>query len=403
MILTPYNPYFCRMNITEVFEPNRKQTLAITTLFGVEDLVVDELKSLGAIDIEKGNRVVHCKGDLKVIYKSCLQLRHAIRVLVYLDEFEAAGPEELYDGAMKLPWEDFIDFKTTFSINFAIHSEHYSHTMYASLKLKDAIVDRVRNVTGNRPSIDKVNPDYQFLLHISDEFVSIYLDASGPTLNRRGYRGESVEAPINETLASALVKMTGWDGKVPLIDGMCGSGTIPIEAVYQARNIPSQWYRSKFGINTWRNYDPALMAQVREEAKAKVKDLDTEVFASDISEISLRSAEHNIKNARCENYIQTSLKAFDNLKKPADHGIIIINPPYGERLDPDDINDFYRGIGDTLKSNFEGWDAWIITSNKEALKHLGLRTSKRIKLYNGPLETRFVRYELYKGTRKSQD
>lgn len=390
------------MDISSVFEPKTKQNLAVTTLYGVEELVADELKALGAINIEKGNRVVHCKGDLKVIYKSCLQLRHAIRVLVYLDEFEAAGPEELYDGAMKLPWEDLVDFKTTFSINFAIHSEHYSHTMYASLKLKDAIVDRVRDVTGNRPSIDKNNPDYQFLLHISDEFVSIYLDASGPTLNRRGYRGESVEAPINETLASALVKMTGWDGKVPLIDGMCGSGTIPIEAVYQARNIPSQWYRSKFGFNTWRNFDPELMSLVRNEAKAGVKDLETKVFASDISEISLRSAEFNIKNARCEPYIQSSLKSFNKLEKPADHGIIIINPPYGERLDPDDINDFYREIGDTLKNNFQGWDAWIITSNKEALKHLGLRTSKRIKLYNGPLETRFVRYELYRGTKKTK-
>ena len=395
-----HNDYFCRMDIQSVFEANNKQTIAVTTLYGLEELVGNELKSLGASNVETGNRVVHCEGDLKLIYKSCLQLRHAIRVLVYLDEFEAHGPEELYEGALKLPWEDFIDFKTTFSINFAIHSEFYSHTMYASLKLKDAIVDRIREKTGNRPSIDKVNPDYQFLLHISDEFVSIYLDASGPTLNRRGYREESVEAPINETLASGLIKLTGWDGTIPLLDGMCGSGTIPIEAVYQARNIPSQWYRSKFGFNTWRNFDPALMTLVRNEAKAHVKDLDTEIFASDISDVSLHSARHNLKNARCDKYISTELSAFENLQKPAERGVLIINPPYGERLDPDDINSFYKKIGDTLKSNFQGWDAWIITSNKEALKHLGLRTSKRIKLFNGPLETRFVRYELYKGSRK---
>lgn len=388
------------MEMTSIFEPARKQKLAITTLFGLEELLADELDALGAKHIEIGNRVVHCEGDLKTIYKSCLQLRHAIRVLLFLEEFEAVGPDQLYDKAVKLPWEDFLDFKTTFSINFAIHSEHYSHTMYASLKLKDAIVDRIREQTGNRPSVDKDNPDYQFLLHISDEFVTLYLDASGPTLNRRGYRGEAVEAPINETLASALVKFTGWDGKVPLLDGMCGSGTIPIEAVYQARKIPSQWYRSKFGFNTWKNYDPILMSTVRSEAKANVKDLETEVFGSDISDVSLQSARHNIGNARCDKYISTSISSFADLKKTSDTGIIIINPPYGERLDPDDINNFYKEIGDTLKNEFQGWDAWIITSNKEALKHIGLRTSRRIKLYNGPLETRFVHYELYSGTRK---
>ena len=392
------------MDIKKVFQPEIEQTLAVTTLYGLEELLADELDELGASHIEIGNRVVHCKGNLKTIYKSCLQLRHAIRVLVHLDEFEAFGPDEMYDKAVKIPWEDFLNFNNSFAINFAIHSEHYNHTMFASLKLKDAIVDRVREQTGNRPNVDKDNPTYQLLLHISDEFVTLYLDASGPTLNRRGYREESVEAPINETLASALIKFTEWDGKIPLLDGMCGSGTIPIEAVYQARKIPSQWYRSKFGFNTWENYDPALMTTVRNEAKAGVRDLKTEVLGSDISDVSLQSAVHNIKNARCDKYISTSLNAFEDLEKPedADRGVIIINPPYGERLDPDDINFFYKEIGNTLKNKFQGWDAWIITSNKEALKHIGLRTSKRIKLYNGPLETRFVHYELYRGTRKSK-
>ena len=390
------------MDIKSVFQPENEQSIAVTTLYGLEELLADELDELGASHIEIGNRVVHCKGNLKTIYKTCLQLRHAIRVLVQLEEFEADDPDKLYDKAVEMAWEDFLDFDSSFAINFAIHSEFYTHTMYASLKLKDAIVDRVREKTGNRPSVDKDNPDYQFLLHISDEFVTIYLDASGPTLNRRGYREESVEAPINETLASALIKFTGWDGTTPLLDGMCGSGTIPIEAVYQARKIPSQWYRSKFGFNTWENYDPALMTLVRNEAKAGVRDMKTEVFGSDVADVSLHSAVHNIKNARCDKYIQTSLKAFEDLEKPDDRGTIIINPPYGERLDPDDINFFYKEIGNTLKNKFQGWDAWIITSNKEALKHVGLRTSKRIKLYNGPLETRFVHYEMYRGTRKDK-
>ena len=388
------------MNIQDTFQAKNFQTLAVTTLYGLEELLADELRELGAKNVEIGNRVVHCLGNQKTIYTACLNLRHAIRVLVLLDEFEAKSPDELYDNSMKLPWEDFLDAKKTFSINFAIHSEFFTHTMYASLKLKDAIVDRIREKTGDRPSVNKSFPDYQLLLHISDEFVSLYLDASGDTLNRRGYRDESVTAPINETLASAIVKFSGWDGTTPFIDGMCGSGTIPVEAVYQARNIPSQWYRPRFGFMTWENYDFNLWKLVRDEAKEKVTTLDTEVFASDNSEISLHAAQYNIKNARLDKYIKTDLTGFEDLQRPAEKGVIIINPPYGERLDPDDINDFYQMIGDTLKHNFDGWDAWIITSNKEALKHLGLRTAKRIKLYNGPLETRLVHYPLYRGSKK---
>lgn len=389
------------MDIKSVLDAQHKQTLAITTLYGVEELLANELRNLGVKNVEIGNRVVHCKGNLKAIYKTCLNLRYAIRVLVLLEEFEAFNPDELYVKALELPWSDLMNVRNSFAINFAIHSEHYSHTMYASLKLKDAIVDQIRNKTGMRPSVDKENPDYQFLLHISDEFVSIYLDASGPTLNKRGYREESVEAPLNETLAAAIVKFTDWDATEPLMDGMCGSGTIPIEAAFLARNIPSQWYRQNFGFRHWDNFDQELWNEVREEAKSRVKDLDTEIFASDIMDTSLAAAKHNMTNARVAKYIQTDLISFTDLEKPSEHGVLIINPPYGERLEPEDINELYREIGDTLKKKFDGWDAWIITSNKEALKHLGLRTSKRIKLYNGPLETRLVHYAMYRGSMKN--
>ncbi|UTW66743.1 class I SAM-dependent RNA methyltransferase [bacterium SCSIO 12643] len=389
------------MNVKKIFDPKSEQTIAVTTLYGLEELLADEIKQLGAKNVEVGNRVVHCSGNLKFIYKSCLQLRHALRVLVYLDEFEAFNPDQLYEKAYNLSWEDFMGHQSTFAIHYTVNSKHFTHTKYASLKLKDAIVDRIRQKSGQRPSIDKDRPDYQFFLHISDEFVSIYLDASGPTLNRRGYREETVEAPLNETLAAALVRLTKWDGSVPLIDGMCGSGTIPIEAVYQARRIPSQWYRSRFGFNTWKNFDKDLMSEVRNEAKSAVKDLKVPVYASDISDVSLASTNHNVRNARCDKHITSQLSAFKDLKKKEDQGVIIINPPYGERLTPEDINRLYKEIGDTLKQNFQGWDAWIITSNKDALKHIGLRTSKRIKLYNGPLETRFVHYELYRGSKKA--
>jgi putative N6-adenine-specific DNA methylase len=390
------------MDAKKLFTPQENQTIAVTTLFGLEEILAEELREIGAQKVEIGNRVVHCQGNLKLIYHACLQLRHAIRVLVFVEEFIARGPEELYKKAKKMEWETLFPANKTFSINFAVHSELYSHTMYASLKLKDAIVDRFREVTGTRPSVNKEYPDYQFLLHISDEFVSIYLDASGETLNRRGYRDESVMAPINETLASGIIKFTGWDGSVPLMDGMCGSGTIPIEAVYIARKIPSQWYRPRFGFMTWKNYDFDMWKAVREEAKEHVRDLQTPVFASDQSAEAIHATQVNCKNARLEKYIRIQQKDFENLEKTGEKGVLILNPPYGERLDPEDINEFYRMIGDHLKQNFQGWDAWIITSNKEALKHLGLRTARRIKLFNGPLETRLVHYPLYQGSKKEK-
>lgn len=388
------------MNIDNLFDSKHTQEIAITTLFGLEDLLVDEIKLLGGKKVEKGNRVVHCEGDLQFIYKCCLGLRHALRVLLFVEDFEAEGSDDLYDAAYKMPWEDFIPTDKTFAIDFSVHSQYFNHSKYASLKLKDAIVDRIRMKTGHRPSINPKQPDFQLFLHISDKFVSIYLDAAGETLNKRGYREEAVTAPINEILAAGIVKLTGWDGTVPLLDGMCGSGTIPIEAVYQARNIPSQWYRTYYGFMTWSNYDFDLWKSVRDHAMKGVKPLETEIRACDISDVSLQATRINIGKARLEKYISTEVIPFQEQESFARKGIIIINPPYGERLMGDEINDFYKEIGDTLKNNFDGWDAWLITSNKEALKHLGLRTAKRIQLYNGPLETRLVHYPLYRGTRK---
>lgn len=396
-----HSAYICIMNAEQIFSTSKVQTLAITTLYGLEEILAAQLIALGAKNVTPGNRVVHCEGNLKFIYSACLNLRYALRVLVYLDEFEATNPDELYDQAVKLPWQNLIQTNETFAINFAIHSDFFTHTKYASLKLKDAIVDKIRNEKGERPSIGRSKPDYQLLLHISDEFVSLYLDASGAPLNQRGYRDEFVAAPLNETLAAAIIKFTGWDGKSPLIDGMCGSGTIGIEAGFLARNIPAQWYRTWYGFKTWKNFQQDLWDQVKLEAKAQVTQIDQIIYCSDVSDFALKSAEANIANARLTKEISTQQIAFEEIEKPASNGTIILNPPYGERLNPVDINALYKRIGDTLKQNFDGWDAWIITSNKEALKHLGLRTAKRIKLYNGPLETRLVHYPLYRGTKKN--
>lgn len=390
------------MNTNNIFKPTIEQEIAVTTLFGLENLVADELKKIGAKNVESGNRVVHCKGDLKLIYNACLHLRCALRVLVFMSEFTARNTDELYENALTLPWNSFLKPEQSFAINFAVNSEYFTHTKYASLKLKDAICDQIRNETGARPSIDTKKPDYQFLLHISDEFVSIYLDASGDTLNKRGYRQDSVIAPLNETLAAGIIKLSGWDPSTPLLDGMCGSGTIPLEAAFIARNIPSQWYRIEYGFKGWKNYDPELWKNVKLAAKEKVNTRKTHIYASDMNDAAIASTQNNIANAKMEDYITVQFGEFEKRSKPHPKGTIILNPPYGERLNPKDINFLYKHVGNTFKNHFDNWDAWIITSNSEALKNVGLRTQKRIKLYNGALEVRFVHYPLYLGTKKKR-
>lgn len=390
------------MNTNHIFNSSHQQEIAVTTLFGLEEIVAEELKAIGATDVEAGNRVVHCRGDLKTIYNACLHLRCALRVLIYLDEFEAKDPDELYDQAVKLPWNDFLNPSQSFAINFAINSEYFTHTKYASLKLKDAICDQIREHHDARPSIDTKNPDYQFLLHISDEYVSLYLDASGDTLNKRGYRQESVIAPLNETLAAGLIKLSGWDPSTPLLDGMCGSGTIPLEAAFIARNIPSQWYRTAYGFKGWKNYDAELWKSVKLAAREKVNTNKTYIYASDMNDAAIAATQTNITNAKMDDYITVQFGEFEKRSKPHPKGTIILNPPYGERLNPNDINFLYKRVGNTFKNHFDNWDAWVITSNSDALKNVGLRTQKRIKLYNGALEVRFVHYPLYLGSKKTR-
>jgi putative N6-adenine-specific DNA methylase len=317
-------------------------------------------------------------------------------------EFEAKNTDELYEEAVQLPWDEFLRPDQTFAINFAINSEYFTHTKYASLKLKDAICDQIREKHDARPSINTSLPDYQFLMHISDEFVSIYLDASGDTLNKRGYRQESVIAPINETLAAAMVKLSGWDPTTPLLDGMCGSGTIPLEAAFIARKNPSQWYRTQYGFKGWKNFNQDLWNEVKMESKQNVNSNKTYIYASDMSDQAIAATQNNIANAKMEDFITVQFGEFEKRSKPHPKGTLILNPPYGERLAPKDIFFLYKRMGNTFKNHFDNWDAWVITSNSDALKNVGLRTQKRIKLYNGALEVRFVHYPLYLGSKKKR-
>lgn len=381
---------------------NEMQSVSVKTLFGLEELLVKELEDIGVTDIKQANRIVHCKTDLRGIYRINLESRLALRALVNLLSFRVKNPDELYDYVKDFAWEDIIPVEETFAIDFTVHSSLFTHGKFASLKMKDAIVDRIRDKKGARPSVDIEEPDYRLNLHISEHFVNISIDSSGDSLHKREYRTATVAAPMNEVLAAGMVKISGWDGECDLMDPMCGSGTILIEAVLAARKIPSLWYREIFGFMTWANYDKELWEEVRENARAGFTTFNGNVYAYDRSSKAISIAKYNMQNAHLEKWIQTESLTFEKVKPRSNKGIVLMNPPYGERMYKKDIIDFYKMIGNQLKRNFGGWEAWIISSNEEALKFIGLKPEKRLKLFNGPLEVQLAQYILFEGNRKDE-
>lgn len=381
---------------------NKENDISVKTLFGLEDLLVKELEGLDIKDIRQANRIVHCKTDLRGIYRICLETRLALRVLINLVSFKVKDPDELYERVKEFPWEEYIGLDETFAIDFTVHSSVFTHGQYASLKVKDAIVDRIRDKKGARPDINFEDPDYQINLHISEQFVSISLDASGESLHRREYRTATVAAPMNEVLAAGMVKLANWDGECDLMDPMCGSGTLLIEAVLAARNIPSVWFREKFGFMSWKNYDEALWLEIREDARSRFKSFTGNVYGYDRSSKAVSIAKYNMENAQLDKWIHTEGYTFEKVVPRSKKGILLMNPPYGERMEKNDIIAFYKMIGDQLKKNFGGWEAWIITSNEEALKFIGLKPDKKFKLFNGPLEVKLAKYVLFEGSRKDE-
>ncbi len=383
-----------------MFATHKEVDIAVKTLFGFEELLAEELRELGVEHLQTGNRIVHFKGDLAMIYRCCLNLRLALRVYIHIHSFRADDANDLYAKAMHHPWESILTKYKTFAIDFTVNSPLFRHGKYASLKLKDAIVDRIRDHTGGRPNVDTEEPDYRFYLHISNNEVDIYLDAAGESLHKRGYRKDTGPAPINEVLAAGIIKLSGWDRQSPFMDAMCGSGTIPIEAALMAKNIPPLWKRQAFGFREWSNFNPGLWRDIRSEARKKMSEYEGLIYASDISDKAVRVAIDNIIHANVDDVVSIKRMAFDQLRPKHDHGTLIINPPYGERMQKDDIMAFYKSVGDTLKNHFPGWDAWVFSSNIKALKNIGLRPSRKIKLFAGKLESRLMHFPLYHGSKE---
>ena len=373
------------------------------TFFGLEEILADELLKLGAKKINIGVRNVSFYGDKGFLYKANLSLRTAIRILKPIVVFNVNDDKELYSSFFNFNWEDYISVDNTFAIDSVLNSDFFTHSLYVSQKAKDGIVDRYRKLFKTRPSVDSINPDLKINIHIRNKCCTVSLDSSGKPLNQRGYRSQTNIAPINEVLAAGIILLSEWDLESDFLDPMCGSGTLLIEAAMLATNYPPNIKRSNFSFKNWNDFDLDLFVTITKSVLSKIKPFNNKILGFDKSPSAISKCNQNIINAGLEDVISISKEDFFRSKKHNDDYLyIVFNPPYGERLRID-IELFYKKIGDTLKTNYTNSCTWFITSSIEALKYVGLRPSRKIKLFNGKLESRLAKYEIYSGSKKKKN
>ncbi len=370
------------------------------TFYGFEELLAKELLQLGAKEIKPGNRMVSFLGDLGFMYKANLCLRTALKILKPIHTARVQNEEELYQLFYDFPWEEYLDVDSKFVIDSVVTGTLFTHSQYASQKAKDGLVDQFRDKHNERPSVDLNRPDLRINLHIQDDFCTISLDSSGASLHHRGYRTLTNIAPLNEVLAAGLIQLSGWKGNSDFLDPMCGSGTILIEAAMLACNIPANINRKTFAFEKWIDWDADLFEKIQSSQLKKVKNPSIQIKGSDKAPSAIEKATINIENANLSEFITLEKKDFFQVEKETKGPLhLLTNPPYGERLDGD-MNALYQGIGDSFKQSFPNTHAWIISSNMEAIKCVGLRPSRKIKLFNGKLESRLLYYPIYEGTKK---
>ncbi len=372
------------------------------TLFGFEDLLAKELTQLGALHVKAGVRNVSFTGDKGFMYKANLGLRTAVKILKPIHTFKVISEKDLYDKIYKMPWEDYMKSSGTLAVDATIHSQLFTHSLYVAQKTKDAIVDRFRDNTGERPNVDLKFPDLKINVHIDRQQCTISLDSSGDSLHKRGYKLATNIAPINEVLAAGLIMLSGWDGQTDFMDPMCGSGTMLAEAAMIACNIPPNLMRKEFAFERWSDWDVDLFEKIEDSLLSKTRDFHHKIIGYDKAPSAVAKAKENIKNAKLDDFIDIKHEDFFKTRKAGDNKLhMVFNPPYGERLNID-MQEFYANIGDTLKQNYPGTDAWFITSNLDALKYVGLRPSRKIQLFNAKLESRLVKYVMYEGSKKAK-
>lgn len=372
------------------------------TLFGMEDLLAEELRNLGASAIEIGVRNVAFEGDTGFMYKANLCCRTAIKILKPITGFNVFKEEDLYKKIYAIPWENYMNAKGSLAVDATVFSKYFTHSQYIALKTKDAIVDRFRDKEGVRPDVDLDHPTLRINVHIDRNICTISLDSSGQSLHKRGYKVANTLAPINEVLAAGMILKTGWSGQCDFLDPMCGGGTIVAEAAMIACNIPANLNKDEFGFETWPDFDVALYETIEDAALKKIREFHFKIRGFDRDRISLKKAQENIAAANLSEFITLEHQDFFESAKLEEKPLFVVfNPPYDERIAIDDIEQFYGNIGNTLKRNYADTQAWMITSNLEALKYVGLRPSRKVKLFNGKLESRFVKYEIYAGSKKA--
>ena len=372
------------------------------TFFGFEEILAKELTQLGAQNVKAGTRVVTFVGDKGFMYKANLALRTAIKILKPIKTFKAFNEKGLYNGIKSIDWSNYLNEHQTFVVETTLHSDHFTHSQFVALKTKDAIVDQFRENTGNRPDIDKDFPDLRIHVHIDRDFVKVSLDTSGSSLHHRGYRTATNIAPINEVLAAGMLLLSGWDGNSHFLDPMCGSGTILAEAAMIACNIPANINRKEFAFERWKDWDSELFDKILESLLKKTREFHYTITGYDKAPSAVNKAKDNIRNANLDDYVSIRHDDFFKTEKMSEGPLhMVFNPPYGERLNIE-LERFYREVGDTLKQKYPNTNAWFITANLEALKYVGLRPSRKIKLFNGKLEARLVKYEMYEGSKKAK-
>lgn len=372
-------------------------SMVAKTFQGLEEVLCEELISIGAKNVEIGTRMVSFEGDLEVLYKANLCCRTALRILKPIEKFTAYDPDELYDMVREIDWEKYMTVDSTFSIDSTVNSADFTHSKYVTYRVKDGIADHFNDKYGRRPSIRLENADIQLNVHISDDRVTISLDSSGEPLNKRGYRVEQTGAPINEVLAAGIIMKSGWRGDCDFADPMCGSGTFLIEAAMIACNINPGIYRENFAFEKWPDFDKDLFENLYND-DSEEKEFAYKIYGGDIDPEAVSIARKNIKAAKLEDLIELSCKPMADWTDNADEGVLVMNPPYGERLKPEDLSALYKSIGSCLKQNFKGWHAWIIGYKDEHFYDIGLKPSMKYPVYNGGLECSVREYVMFDGS-----
>ena len=389
-----------QLKLRNLNKMNQEFELIAKTFQGLEEVLARELTELGASNIEIGRRMVSFTGDKALMYKANFCLRTAIRILKPIKHFTAKTADEVYNAVKAIAWEEYLDNMSSFAVDAVVFSNEFRHSKFVAYKVKDAIVDYFREKTGNRPSVRISNPDLAINIHIAEDQCTLSLDCSGESLHRRGYRQEQVEAPLNEVLAAGMILMTGWRGECDLIDPMCGSGTIPIEAALIARNIAPGIFRKEFGFEKWKDFDQNLLDSIYND-DSQEREFTHKIYGYDNNPRANEIATHNVKAAGVSKDVILKIQPFQQFEQPKEKSIIITNPPYGERISSGDLLELYKMIGERLKHAFTGNDAWILSYRDECFDQIGLKASVKIPLFNGALECQFRQYQLFDGKYKA--